>query len=85
MAVADGLSLLPSENNLRNIPSISLPNGCHSFPPELLQLLEPFKRIYLWLDDDKPGHDGCEKFATKLGKHRCWIIRPSQDTKVSFD
>ncbi len=35
--------------------AVSLPNGANSLPPELVRLLERFKTIYLWLDDDIPG------------------------------
>jgi hypothetical protein len=35
--------------------AVSLPNGANSLPPELVKLLERFKTIYLWLDDDIPG------------------------------
>ena len=60
------------------IKALSLPNGCGSLPPELLPLLAPFKRIYLWMDNDGPGIAAAEKFANKLGKHRCHIVRPLQ-------
>ena len=41
--------------HLADVPAISLPNGCNSLPPELLQLLERFEKIYLWMDNDKAG------------------------------
>lgn len=71
--------MLPSDHPLRDVPTVSLPNGCSSFPPDLIPLLEQFRRIYLWLDDDKSGREGCEKLAGKLGKHRCWIVQPLLD------
>jgi hypothetical protein len=37
------------------IKALSLPNGANSLPPELIKLLERFKTIYMWLDDDIPG------------------------------
>ena len=37
------------------IPSISLPNGVHSLPPQVLPWLEKFEKIYLWLDNDTAG------------------------------
>eukprot|EP00605_Chrysophyceae_sp_TOSAG23-4_P002537 GSChrysophyteH1.ASY1.ANO1.2802.1 assembled CDS len=52
---------------MANIPAISLPNGCNSLPPALLPMLEQFDKIYLWLDNDKPGQEAAEKFARKLG------------------
>ena len=45
------LSKLP----FHDIPTISLPNGCNSLPPELISRLERFETIYLWMDNDKSG------------------------------
>ncbi len=42
----------------------------------MLPWLERFDIVYLWLDDDKPGRDGCEKLEAKLGRGRCRIVRP---------
>jgi len=55
--------------------AISLPNGASSLPTEVLPLLERFRRIYLWMDNDGPGQAGLEKFAKKLGAHRCYHVR----------
>lgn len=55
-------------------PAISLPNGCRSFPVQLLPCLERFTKITLWLDDDGPGRDGAESIAKKLGMSRCRIV-----------
>lgn len=55
--------------------ALSLPNGAKSLPPDLVQLLERFKRIYLWLDDDVPGQEGATAFARKLGVARCLIVQ----------
>jgi len=56
-------------------PAVSLPNGASSLPIEVVEMLEPFKRIYLWMDDDVKGQEGAEKFAQKLGKGRCYVVR----------
>lgn len=56
------------------MPAISLPNGARSLPVTLLPLLERFKRIYLWMDDDVPGQEGARIFAQKLGIGRCLIV-----------
>jgi twinkle protein len=82
MAVTQALSILDKDDPLRKIPSISLPNGCNSLPIELLPLLERFEKIYLWMDNDKSGMDGCEKFVKKLGVHRCYIVRPDLTSKT---
>ncbi|CAH0476726.1 unnamed protein product [Peronospora belbahrii] len=55
--------------------AVSLPNGCQSLPPSVLPLLEIFKRIYLWMDNDASGQSNVEKFAAKLGMSRCYIVR----------
>jgi len=57
------------------LPALSLPNGCRSLPVEVLPLLERFESIVLWMDDDVPGQEGAEKFAEKLGRGRCLIVR----------
>ncbi|KAJ0411941.1 hypothetical protein ATCC90586_009898 [Pythium insidiosum] len=57
------------------LPAVSLPNGCQSLPPAVLPLLERFKKIYLWLDNDAAGQANVDKFAAKLGVARCLIVR----------
>lgn len=64
------------------LPAVSLPNGCQSLPPNVLPLLERFKRIYLWMDNDLSGQANVEKFAAKLGSSRCYIVRPSVDAPI---
>lgn len=60
--------------------AVSLPNGCRSLPLQILPLLERFEKIYLWMDNDKPGQEGAEKFAKKLGLNRCYLVK-TQDAK----
>ncbi len=81
MAAAQGMMHVAPDHPLSGVPAISLPNGCNSLPPELLPCLEQFDRIYLWLDNDKPGQDASDKFARKLGIHRCMIVRPPDNMK----
>ncbi|KAJ8598647.1 hypothetical protein CTAYLR_003098 [Chrysophaeum taylorii] len=57
-------------------PALSLPNGAASLPPQVLALLEPFSKVYLWMDNDAAGDAGARKFAEKLGLHRCRLVRP---------
>ena len=38
-------------------------------------MLERFKKLYLWFDDDVPGQEAVERMARKLGKDRCFIVR----------
>jgi len=54
--------------------ALSLPNGASSLPLEVLPLLEPFDRIYLWMDDDSHGQEGATKFAQKLGIARYFFF-----------
>ncbi len=49
---------------------------CVCSAPQLLPWLERFDTLYLWLDDDKAGRDGCDKLEGKLGRGRCRIVRP---------
>lgn len=62
---------------LKSLPVVSLPNGCGSLPDDLLPQLEPFTKIYLWLDFDSAGIAAAASFAKKLGIHRCCIVKPS--------
>ena len=57
-----------------SIPAVSLPNGANSLPIEVIEMLEPFQKIILWMDDDLKGKEGAEKFASKLGLTRCYIV-----------
>ena len=59
------------------IPAVSLPNGCRSLPVDVVQWLEDYDKIYLWMDDDVPGQQGAEVFAKKLGVGRCYIVHSS--------
>lgn len=83
MAVYQGLAALPDSDPLKCVPSVSLPNGCNSLPQQLIPLLEPFNKIYLWFDNDKSGQDACAKFLPKLGAHRCVVVSPNPNMKVS--
>ena len=56
---------------------MSLPNGCRSLPVEVMTMLERFDKIYLWMDNDGPGQEGCEKFTEKFGIKRCYLVKPS--------
>jgi hypothetical protein len=76
MAVSQGLAALPSNDPLRHVPAVSLPNGCNSLPNDLIPLLDSFTKIYLWLDNDQSGIDGCSKFVAKLGADRCVVVKP---------
>ena len=36
-------------------PVVALPSSTHALPVDVVEKLEPFERIYLWLDDDVIG------------------------------
>ena len=78
MAACQGLAAAAArgDGRFKNLPVVSLPNGCNSLPPDLIPLLERFTKIYLWLDHDKAGQDAAEKYARKLGINRCVIVKP---------
>ena len=76
MAVSQVTTALPPDHLFYRIPSISLPNGCNSLPPELVERLERFSKIYLWMDNDDSGIASAHKFAAKLGLHRCYLVNP---------
>jgi hypothetical protein len=82
MAVAQALSTLPETDPLRNVPAISLPNGCNSLPVDLIPRLERFEKIYLWMDNDQSGMEGSAKFAKKLGLKRVYLVKPDPSLEV---
>ena len=50
-------------NQATAIPAVSLPNGTHSLPIEMLSFFDRFEQIYLWLDADDPGRTAAEKIS----------------------
>jgi twinkle protein len=61
--------------------TVSLPAGANCFPVDIIEMLEPFERIIIWMDDDQVGQDGAKKLANKLGKERCVLIQTRQGQK----
>ncbi|XP_049848452.1 twinkle mtDNA helicase-like [Schistocerca gregaria] len=57
------------------LPAISLPAGANCLPIELLEQLERFEKIWIWMDDDVVGQQGAQKCAKKLGVERCSIVQ----------
>lgn len=58
-------------------PSVSLPNGTGSKLDQLMTMIEPFEKIYLWMDNDEPGQAAAKKIATKIGITKCFIVKPT--------
>eukprot|EP00186_Timspurckia_oligopyrenoides_P002954 CAMPEP_0182450230 /NCGR_PEP_ID=MMETSP1172-20130603/39874_1 /TAXON_ID=708627 /ORGANISM="Timspurckia oligopyrenoides, Strain CCMP3278" /LENGTH=494 /DNA_ID=CAMNT_0024647767 /DNA_START=513 /DNA_END=1997 /DNA_ORIENTATION=- len=52
-------------------PTVSLPNGANALSSEIVEALEEFESIVLWLDDDISGQNAAKRFAKKLGLQRC--------------
>ncbi|RCI00746.1 hypothetical protein CU098_004081 [Rhizopus stolonifer] len=63
------------------IPSVSIPSANYQLQESVLPLLDRFKRVYLWLDDDVEGQMAAERFARKIGDHKCFVINTRQGDK----
>ena len=63
MCITEGEFDAMAVHQMLNIPAVSLPNGSHSLPEELVPFFERFERIYLWMDADEPGRTAAKKFA----------------------
>lgn len=55
---------------------VSGTSGAGSFADDWLDVLEPFERFTLFLDDDEKGDEGAALLQEKLGKDRCERARP---------
>lgn len=55
---------------------VSGTSGAGSFADDWLDVLEPYERFVLFLDDDEKGDEGAELLQEKLGKDRCERARP---------
>jgi twinkle protein len=60
------------------IPSMSIPTSNYQLQESVLPMLERFSRIYIWLDDDVDGRIAAERFARKIGEHRCMLVNTRQ-------
>lgn len=60
------------------LPAISIPSSNYQLQETVLPSLDRFTRIYLWLDDDVDGQIAAERFARKIGEHKCLIINTRQ-------
>ncbi|KCV72545.1 hypothetical protein, variant [Fonticula alba] len=58
------------------LPAVALPLDYLSLPINSMPLLEHFSRIYLWFPSDVAGNEAADKFARKLGRDRCFVVRP---------
>ncbi|KAI8642002.1 P-loop containing nucleoside triphosphate hydrolase protein [Parasitella parasitica] len=60
------------------LPAVSLPSSHYQLQESVLPLLDRFAHIYLWLDDDVNGQIAAERFARKIGEHRCLMVNTRQ-------
>lgn len=64
------------------MPSVSLPNGASHLPVQLLELIEKFERVYLWMDNDEIGLQNVENFSNKIGVKRTYLVRPDPELGI---
>mmetsp|Transcript_1623 Transcript_1623/g.1909 ORF Transcript_1623/g.1909 Transcript_1623/m.1909 type:complete len:736 (+) Transcript_1623:140-2347(+) len=64
------------------LPAISLPNGCRSLPNSLVPTLKLFDKVVLWMDNDRPGIEGVQMVARKIGRKRCLSVYTEKQTKL---
>jgi KaiC/GvpD/RAD55 family RecA-like ATPase/5S rRNA maturation endonuclease (ribonuclease M5) len=55
-----------------NVVSITV--GAKSFNPDWFDLLNPFKIIYIVLDNDLAGQEGANTLADRLGRDKCYNV-----------
>lgn len=60
------------------LPAMSIPSPNYQLQESVLPLLDRFTRIYLWLDDDVDGQLAAERFARKIGEHKCLMVNTRQ-------
>ncbi|XP_011315121.1 twinkle protein, mitochondrial [Fopius arisanus] len=56
---------------------VCLPYGLQHLPLQVLPILEPFKKLILWFDNDTTSWDSARHFAKKLNEKRCFFVRPT--------
>lgn len=61
----------------------SIPDGAGSLPPNVVDRLDRFARIYLCYDGDAAGQNGATKAAKRLGMDRCFNVRLPTGVKDS--
>ncbi|KAJ2383579.1 hypothetical protein GGI05_005271, partial [Coemansia sp. RSA 2603] len=57
------------------IPAVSLPRNSYQLPLDSMRALEPFERVYVWLDDNQQGIEAAQLIARKLGVDRSLVVR----------
>ncbi|XP_063986389.1 mitochondrial DNA helicase isoform X2 [Diachasmimorpha longicaudata] len=73
-SVEDLLALI-AEKSANTV--VCLPYGLQHLPLHILPILEPFKKLILWFDNDPTSWDSARHFAKKLNEKRCFFVRPT--------
>ncbi|OBZ90432.1 Twinkle protein, mitochondrial [Choanephora cucurbitarum] len=60
------------------LPAVSIPTANYQLQESVLPLLDRFNKVYLWLDDDVEGKVAAERFARKIGEHKCLLVNTRQ-------
>lgn len=59
------------------IPSLALPLGASTLPPECLPYLEQFDEILMWYRNEYQARQNIHRFAAKLSLSRCFMVSSS--------
>lgn len=68
------------------IPALSIPNGNgQTWIETSWEDLEIFSKVYLAFDSDAAGQKNAKEVATRLGKHRCFLVKlPYKDANEAL-
>jgi len=66
----------------RNVVAVP---GASQWKPEWMQMLVPFKKIFLCYDQDDGGKLGAKEMAKRLGYHRCFNVQLPMGIKDAND
>ncbi|WP_336278514.1 toprim domain-containing protein [Bartonella sp. CB175] len=76
----DALSLAAYGYQAVSVPFGGGTGGKQNWIENEFDHLEPFERIFLATDMDKPGEEAAYEIANRLGRHRCYRVRlPKKD------
>lgn len=64
------------------LPCLSLPFGASVLPYQLLNYLEKFERVYLWMDFDEIGQLNLNNFLKKIGEKKCYPIKEKTEEEL---
>lgn len=59
---------------MTGLPALSVPQGANSLPDTIINYLDQFEKIILWMDNDEAGKMNLDKFTQKLGVSRTHIV-----------